>query len=201
VRDLVVSAEEAARRVFASVGAPDGPGLSGRKAGDHIYIYRNDTIYPRAFFVRGTQVVEGGDLARQFASVDLTQIALVQAGDRPEAVGTSGYDTAGQEVTGLKYAANSVRADVRAPGPGVLVLSDTFSPGWRAYADGVEVPLFRVDGKFRGVAVPAGTTVVEYRYTAPGFNAGAAISAAALLGLLAACAVERLRAVRGGATA
>lgn len=49
-------------------------------------------------------------------------------------------------------------------GPGFLVLSDQYFPGWRAYVNGKETPVYCVDGLLRGVVVPQGKNVVEFRY-------------------------------------
>jgi hypothetical protein len=76
--------------------------------------------------------------------------------------------------------------EVVSDGPGLLVVRDGYARGWRATRDGASVPLLRANGKYRAVAVGAGTQRVELRYEAPGLRLGAVASA---LGLLAACAM------------
>ncbi len=49
-------------------------------------------------------------------------------------------------------------------GDGFVVLSDQFYPGWRAYVDGRESPIYRANYLFRAVPVPAGEHVVEFTY-------------------------------------
>jgi len=48
--------------------------------------------------------------------------------------------------------------------PGLLVLSDFWEKGWRAYIDRRAVPILRTDYALRGVLLPVGSTVVEFRY-------------------------------------
>jgi hypothetical protein len=81
-----------------------------------------------------------------------------------------------------------VEVEVRAPGPRVLVLSDAFFPGWRAFVDGAEVEIRRANFVARGVFVPAGSHLVRFSYQPPGLVAGAAVSGAAtaMLALLGA---------------
>ncbi|HTO75515.1 MAG TPA: hypothetical protein VMQ61_05515 [Thermoanaerobaculia bacterium] len=77
-----------------------------------------------------------------------------------------------------------IAADVSADRAGLLVLTDLAYPGWTARLDGAPAEILLADGSFRAVAVPAGTHHVEFRYRPISVYAGAAISAAALLGLL-----------------
>src|SRR6266498_1391278 len=65
--------------------------------------------------------------------------------------------------------------------PALLVLSDTYYPGWRAFVDGGEQPLVRGDLLFRVVPVPAGQHQVIFRFEPTSIRLGLAISLAALL--------------------
>jgi hypothetical protein len=47
---------------------------------------------------------------------------------------------------------------------GLLVLADDWEKGWRAYIDNHAVPILRTDYALRGVLLPAGSAVVEFRY-------------------------------------
>lgn len=51
-----------------------------------------------------------------------------------------------------------------APTTGLLVLRDSWYPGWRAFEDGKITPIYRVNGCFRGVVVPEGKHVVRFVY-------------------------------------
>ncbi|MFO7774792.1 MAG: YfhO family protein, partial [Candidatus Hydrogenedentota bacterium] len=61
--------------------------------------------------------------------------------------------------------------------PGVLILADTWYPGWRATVNGESAAVFPVDGMFRGVVLPEeGPHRVVFRYTPQSFQAGLGLS-------------------------
>ncbi len=70
----------------------------------------------------------------------------------------------------------------------LLVVKDSFFPGWRATVDGRETPLLRVNGMVQGVQVPAGDDhTIELTYLPASFTDGSIVAATALaafLGLL-----------------
>jgi hypothetical protein len=47
---------------------------------------------------------------------------------------------------------------------GLLVLLDAYHVGWRAYSEGAELPVVRVNGMFRGVALEPGVRVVTFAF-------------------------------------
>ncbi len=73
---------------------------------------------------------------------------------------------------------------------GLLMLADLDYPGWNVEIDDQPAAIQRVDGIFRGVAVPAGGHVVTWKYRPRSVFFGAVISVATLL-LLAAVAHVR----------
>ena len=76
---------------------------------------------------------------------------------------------------------SSVTVVVEAPSEGVVVLADTFYPGWKCRSGGRELPIFPAHGTFRGVEVPAGTRRLEFSYEPWTFAVGAGMSALGVL--------------------
>jgi hypothetical protein len=70
---------------------------------------------------------------------------------------------------------------VRASGPGVLVLTDAYHRGWRAYVGGREVAVYLANYVARGVGLSAGEHSVHFVFDPLSWRLGRAISLAAAL--------------------
>jgi uncharacterized membrane protein YfhO len=64
------------------------------------------------------------------------------------------------------------------------VLADSFDAGWRAFRQGKEIPILRVNHVLRGMLVPAGDSRIELRYWPWGFDWGLRLAACGLIVLL-----------------
>lgn len=93
----------------------------------------------------------------------------------------------------VKYANSYVAVQASLNSPGVLVLADSFYPGWRVYVDGNESKILRANFFFRGVSLPAGEHLVEFRYRPASFTIGLAISLATLCGVILCSVIFSLR--------
>jgi hypothetical protein len=74
---------------------------------------------------------------------------------------------------------------VEAEGPGWLVTTQPWYPGWSAWIGGAPIPVEAVDGALVGAWLPAGTQVVTLSYRPAGLEQGALISLASGLALMA----------------
>jgi hypothetical protein len=86
-----------------------------------------------------------------------------------------------------------VSIEVDAPSPGRLVLRDGWSAGWTASIAGGPAAVHEHEGRHRAVAVPAGRSVVEMSYRAPGWRTGLGVMAAAAVVLMLLVAAEGRR--------
>lgn len=57
-----------------------------------------------------------------------------------------------------------MRVDVTMGCTGLLIVSDSYYPGWRAQLDGNSTPIWKVNTVIRGIVVPAGHHQVVMRY-------------------------------------
>jgi hypothetical protein len=75
----------------------------------------------------------------------------------------------------------------------LLVLNDTFAPGWRASIDGAPAAEVPANYLARGVWVPAGAHRVAFEYRTPGLAAGWSLAALGGLALLVSSRLSRRR--------
>ncbi|MDP8235803.1 MAG: YfhO family protein [Candidatus Erginobacter occultus] len=78
---------------------------------------------------------------------------------------------------------NRVRVEAELRRDGVLLLNDSFAPGWKAYREGEEIPLYRANYLMRAVCLDQGEHQIDFRYRPLSFYLGAAVSLATLIAL------------------
>ena len=93
-------------------------------------------------------------------------------------------NAAAARLSSVHYAAQHIEAEVEAPAATVVVAAQTYYHPWHAYVDGEPVRLWRANYSFQALAVPAGRHQVRLVYEDRRFQAGAAISVAALIGCI-----------------
>ncbi|MGH8104435.1 MAG: YfhO family protein, partial [bacterium] len=84
----------------------------------------------------------------------------------------------------MRYEPQKVDVQVRTQSAGFLVLTDTWYPGWQATVNGSPAPIYRTDYLFRGVAVPAGDSIVRFEFRPLSFFLGLWISVLSFLASL-----------------
>jgi hypothetical protein len=98
-------------------------------------------------------------------------------------------------------APNRVRLRARLNCRGLLVLGDTFYPGWKAIAGGRELPVLEVFGALRGVVLDRGDHAVEFVFRPGSVYLGGALSAAGLALALVVALAQALPKKRNGSAA
>ena len=140
-----------------------------------VKIYENPEVFSRAFLVHRVETVKDGPeaLARVLAlGPELKQIAVLEGSTGPkESVTGKGGET-GDRVQIMAYAARQVEIEVETSSPGLLVLGDTYFPGWKAEVDGKRVPILRTDYLLRGVVVDPGSHRIRFLYRPDSFYVG-----------------------------
>jgi hypothetical protein len=169
--------------------APAEPAFraQGTLAGNSVLIDR-PTAFPPAFLTScWEQPADAAvlDRLRTMSSSDLRGTAVVAGGDTlPPGAGAGACRSAGDAVV-ERYEPERVVAKTSAVGASVLVLTDAWFPGWSVTVDGKPAKMLRVDHALRGVALPAGEHVVEFRFRPRLLAAGAGVTCASLLFLVA----------------
>jgi hypothetical protein len=159
-----------------------------------INVYENLETMPRAYLVDRFHVMSAEEILRAIKENRLDYKHEVLLEERPE-FSSQALPEAGPvgEAWMERYSPNRVVVKTRANRETLLVLSDTNYPGWRATINGEDTKILRANYLFRAVAVPAGKSVVEFRYFPVSFQVGLAISFLAFLVCLGVLLVETMR--------
>jgi hypothetical protein len=141
-------------------------------------IYANDAALPRAFVVGAQKRVDDPFAAISSEAFDAGEAALVESGPSE---GTPGLAGPAQ----ILHTENDRQVvEIRTTRPGILVVTESWAPGWHAVMGGEELKVERVDYLYRGVRVPAGTHIVEFTYRPLSWRLGWIISLVSLAALL-----------------
>lgn len=160
------------------------PLISTSAAGITITAWRNPTSVPRAYLA--TKPILATTKEQAYATIvredfipgenvlvetEVAQPAIMQGGTANVSL-TQFRDT--DVIASITGSADNA----------ILVLTDTYYPGWSATLNGKQVPIFPVNIQHMGVAIPQGDHVVRFRYTPTSFVVGAWISAITLIFLM-----------------
>lgn len=168
-------------------------------------IYENLRWMPRAYLADRYLVVADPLEAVSAAYEQGPPSRVILAAEPPSIDGLAGFGgtraaepappAAGEDhATVTLYQPERVDVEVRAGQPRLLVLTDTYYPGWIALLDGQAVPVLQANILFRAVAVPAGQHTISFLFRPTSLYIGGAISllAALLVVLLLAVPSSRL---------
>ncbi len=147
-------------------------------------VYENTEAMPRFFLVgRVLRAQDEEEALELLKKIDLRREAVVEGAEAGWQLG------AGGTVHVVRYSASEVVLQTDAPAGAYLVSSETHYPGWRAWVDGRERPLYMTNGGFRGLPVPAGRHEVRMRFRPALLWQSAAVGAVAWLLLVVACSL------------
>jgi hypothetical protein len=152
-------------------------------------VFENTSVLPRFYFVRRVESVASIAEAHQLIEqgrIDLRETAITEADqpiDLPPAEGAAnpGY------VTVVTYQPSRIELSLQASRASLLVLSETYYPGWKAWIDDQPVAIHPVDIALRGVVVPAGAHQLrmEFRPLILPVSLGISLATAILLAVSA----------------
>lgn len=152
------------------------------------------TAFPHVRMMYDARVVDSAGAYNGLKSggVDIARTVLLEKNPGITLDGT-GSGTA--NVTA--YDASAISVSVTTDKPGILLMSEIWYPAWKVYVDGNPAELLVADYSLRGVAVPAGTHTVEYRFESGAFSTGVWITIVTLLAALAGAVLTGLKLRRG----
>ncbi len=149
-----------------------------------VKIYQNMEALPRAFLVgRAVVLDKPGDVLDAVTRRDFNPAFAVLLEDPASPslapAGPAASDAGAAEIRSITP--NRVVVRARARGPAYLVLSEVYYPGWRAWVDGTETPVYRADYLFRAVYLEPGSHEVVFTFIPRAFAITGIVSVAAAL--------------------
>jgi hypothetical protein len=159
--------------------------------GNDGWIYKDTRALPRAFLV--PQIVAAPDpptslkmLIDKTFDARKSAIVIGQQTEAQTALPSDDSQSAKFEATATitNDKLNDVEINALTSRPAMLVLNDSWAPGWKAYVDGIERPVLRVNYAFRGIVVPKGEHRVVFAYRPPKLLIGLIVSGGTLILLL-----------------
>jgi hypothetical protein len=143
---------------FERVGSNDG-----------IAVWRNRLAYERILTPAVARITPWGEQldSAQFEGVDFNHTLLLHpedrvSEDRARQAAASCHGSA--RVRNVKYGNNYLEFDAVSSSASWVAISDVYFPGWRAWADGEQLTIWRANGAFRALCVPAGARHVRMEF-------------------------------------
>ena len=152
---------------------------------EKVKVYKNSELLPRASFVSDYKVISDRQEAMEFlTSKDFNPVDVVVLNEEPASfkkIPGSRHSNATVEIK--DYSSNKVILNINTPSSGILVLSDTFYPGWKAFVDWEEVGIMKANTVMRAVVIPEGKHLVKFVYDPIPFNYGLRLGLCTLISI------------------
>jgi Bacterial membrane protein YfhO len=169
----------------------NGTRLISRFSDSFSWLYEIEGTIPRAYIVNKIVVEKDSKQVLRLLSTaefDPTQEVAVDS-----EIPLAPADQLKATAQIVRYDNKLVRIATSADNEAVLILADSYYPGWKAFVDGREEVIRRANLFFRAVRLPAGSHTVEFRYEPTSFVIGLAISAITLAVLAVTTALVAFR--------
>jgi hypothetical protein len=165
-------------------------GLQGKKENllkeNTIKLYRNHNFLHRAWLVKAFRVMDSKLILPRMTSKEFDPRREVLLEETPPFLNPPHEGGAGEEgrVEFISESNNRLHLKVRIIKNTLLVLSDTYYPGWRALVNGKETKIYRANYNFRAILLEAGESEIKFIYDPMSFKIGALVSLITLIGVI-----------------
>jgi hypothetical protein len=184
-------------------------GLQGRREDllkeNTIKLYKHRSPFPRAWFVKDFKVLDSNVILSMMTQKEFRPGQEVLLEEEPKwdtppnppfVKGSKGelkehLSGPKNKVEFISESNNKLQLQVMGAENGLLVLSDTHYPGWKAFVDGKETKIYRADYTFRAIPLKGGVHRVEFVYDPISFKLGAGVTFLGILGCIIGLTVRR----------
>ncbi len=145
-------------------------------------VYKNPGAFPRAWAVHELVRVQSASEVSAFISAHLGDLrAKALTGENLPALKPC---SAADDVSVKRYLAERLEIAARMGCDGMVVVTDSYFPGWKATLDGKPVQIHEVDNTLRGVFVPQGDHTIRMAYRPLPVYLGAVLTGLGWLGAI-----------------
>jgi hypothetical protein len=168
-----------------------------------IKLYKNRSPLPRAWLVKDYKVMDSIAILSKMMSKEFRPDREVLLEEEPKWTNpptpsfTQGGLNVGEPLSGhpqkvqiMSETNNRLALQVEVAEDSLLVLSDTYYPGWKAFMDGKKTKIYRANYTFRALPLSAGPHRAEFVYDPLGFKLGALFT---ILGIIGCAVIYLLR--------
>ena len=132
----------------------------------------------RAFLVNEYRVLPAAEIPDVLQRREFDPAREVILEKSPAGFSPPGAPRVKGSATVVSHTANEVSIETQSEREAVLVLTDSYYPGWTAEVDGKRTEILRADYVFRAVPLSAGRHAVVFKFRPGSFLFGAAVSCA-----------------------
>jgi hypothetical protein len=152
-----------------------------------IKLYKNRSPLPRAWLVKDFKVLDSKAILSRMVQKEFHPDQEVLLEEEPKwtnppnpPLGKGGLN----KVEFISGTNNQLQLFVETSEDSLLVLSDTYYPGWKALVDGKPEKIYHADYAFRAVPLSAGAHRIKFVYDPVSFKLGAGVTLLGILGCI-----------------
>jgi hypothetical protein len=149
-------------------------------------IYQNNLCKPRAYLSYHARILSSdSDVTKEMLRDDYNgSVALFTKSNAPEFSRIdNGRTESGDSIHLIRAEDEELNLITETKSKALLILTDTYYPGWKCYVNGDEEHIYRVNDCMRAIVVGPGKSLINFRFEPDTFRAGLGLSAATILAL------------------
>jgi hypothetical protein len=161
-------------KYIISNGADSNQILSPVFRGEKNVLY-NKAELPRAFFVNTIETAKGLEILNNIKEMkfDPRNVAYTMENINVKVEAPK----AGAGIQYTHYGIQDFEAKATATGNNLAFFSESWYPeGWKAFIDGNETPIYRINYMFRGIVIPEGEHTISMKFEPRGYALGKTLS-------------------------
>jgi hypothetical protein len=147
-----------------------------QQQGDQVVAAQNPGALGNAWFVKAVKFVNGPvEEMRAISSFNPKDTAVVDASFQPLLAGITPADSSAS-IKMTSFDNDKIIYQSNATGKHAAIFSEIYYKDWNAYIDGKKTDIFKANYVLRGLAIPAGSHTIEFKFEPSLYFTGRTIS-------------------------